>query len=951
MIMLDLYKPTGKASTFEGANETSASAGAVRARSRAPHPGTMRPLSLKRGALIALLSCICLSNISIAGTTGKLAGRITDSQTGEPIVGASVLVQGTSLGGATDVNGYYYVDFIPPGNYSVLIRAIGYQKATVNKVPIKIDLTFTLNMKLDPQALNAKEVVVTASRPIVQKDLTSTSVTVSASDISKMPVESVGQIIGLQAGVVGGHFRGGRSDEVAYLVDGLPVTDPFNGSLPLQVENSSIREMEVISGTFNAEYGQAMSGVVNIVTQDGGQKFHGSISAYTGDYVTTHTSLFPNVGKLTTLRTRDLEFTLDGPTLVIPDLTFFATGRYYYNPGYLYGQRIYNTTDISPFQLTDATGNPVLDPNGNAVYIMPHSGDSAYVAMNPSRLYSLNGKLTYSLPTLKFAYSLFYNDSWNKYYSHAWEWTPDGLMNNYMNNWIHSFQITHIPAPNIYQTLKFAVNRYSYNGGVYANPFDPRYTDPTQGSPLSNYTFQSGGQQSGRYERETLESILQWQLDDQISKHHKVGIGAEVDWYKLYDHGYNLVSPTSGTGLDSAYKPIYLNLGSISSQDPAGNQAYNRYPTQFSAYIQDKAEYDIMIINVGLRFDYFKPDAQFLYDLKNPLRDQNFPNAGRMVESSAKTQISPRLGISFPITDRGIIHFSYGHFFQIPSFSNLYDNPGELVLETGGLSSVMGNPDLKAQKTVMYEIGLQQALTSDLSLDFTVYNRDIRNWLGMEIINTYQGVNYARYINRDYANVKGVIVTLDKRFSDLFSIKIDYTFQIAEGDASDPMSIFYNNQSSPPIETNKIFVPLDWDQRNTLNAEADIGNANDWSVGLVFNYGSGFPYTQDVRISQGLLFDNNAVKPPTFNVDLRAQKSFTLAGGFNLNIFALVYNLLDIKNEVNVNAATGRANDLLMQDITSAGTIIGLNTLQQYVNDPTSYTAPRSLRIGAGLDF
>lgn len=388
--------------------------------------------------LVALLLIIGFSTISYGGTTGKLAGKITDAETGEPVVGATVLIQGTSIGAATDINGYYYIDYLPPGDYTVIISAVGYQNVVVKQVPIKIDLTFALDVKLNTQAINAKEVVVTAQRPLVQKDLTSTSVTVSASQISKMPVENVSQIISLQAGVVAGHFRGGRSDEVSYLVDGMSVTDPFNGSLPLQVQNSSIREMEVISGTFNAEYGQAMSGVVNIVTKDGTQKFHGSASAYAGDYVTNHTDLFPNVGKLTTFRTRDYELTLSGPSLAIPDLTFFATGRYYNDPGYLYGTRIYNTSDTSPQQILDASGNPVLDPNGNAIYFMPHTGDSAYVPMDPSRMYSANGKFTYSLPSVKLSYSVFYNNDWNKYYSHAWEWTPDGLMNNYMDNWIHS---------------------------------------------------------------------------------------------------------------------------------------------------------------------------------------------------------------------------------------------------------------------------------------------------------------------------------------------------------------------------------------------------------------------------------------------------------------------------------------------------------------------------------
>ncbi len=873
-------------------------------------------------------------NNTFAGTTGKLAGKITDAQTGEPLVGVNVLIQGTYLGAATDLEGYYYINNIPPGDYTVVISSIGYEKVFVKKVPIKIDLTYTLNVKMNPQSVNAKEVVVTAKRPLVQKDLTSTAVTVSSNEIKMMPVESVGQIINLQAGVVGGHFRGGRSDEVSYLIDGMPVTDAFNGSLPVQIENSSIREMEVISGTFNAEYGRAMSGVVNIVTQDGSQDFHGMISAYTGDYVTTHTNLFPNVGKLFTFRTRDYEFSLSGPTGISRNLTFFTTGRYYNNPGYFYGQRIFNVSDNPLNGPKDANDNPIIF----------HNGDSAYVPMSPTERYTFNGKLTYQLPAVKFSYSLFWNKSWNRYFSQQWAWNPDGLTNHYSTDWIHSFQLSHILSQSVYQTLKFSIDRYNYRGYVYQDPFDQRYVDPSQGVPSSSYTFQYGGQQNDRYERETIESILQWQLNAQVTRQHKIGLGIEADWYKLYNHDYSLQSPNSGSAADTIYTPIYRQLGT------PGNQAYTKYPTSFSAYVQDKAEYDIMIINFGLRFDYFKSNSQYLYDLNNPERDPNFPNAGRMVEAHAKTQLSPRLGISFPITDQGIIHFSYGHFFQIPSFSNLYVNSDEIIMPNGSLSTVMGNPDLEPERTVKYELGLQQALASDLALDFTIYYQDIRNLLGMEIYNTYHGAKFGRYINRDYANVRGFIVTLDKRFSDYFSVKLDYTYQLAEGDASDPMSVFYNNQTNPPVQTNKMFVPLNWDQRSTLNISANISQPNDWSVGLIFNYGSGFPYTEDVRISQGLLFENNGVKPPTYNVDLRAQKTFRVAG-FDVNLFALIYNLLDIKNEVNVNSATGRANDLLYQDITSAGNIIGLNTLQQYLNDPSSYSAPRQIRLGLSLGF
>jgi outer membrane receptor protein involved in Fe transport len=379
-----------------------------------------------------------------------------------------------------------------------------------------------------------------------------------------------------------------------------------------------------------------------------------------------------------------------------------------------------------------------------------------------------------------------------------------------------------------------------------------------------------------------------------------------------------------------------------------GNQSYTKKPVEFSAYVQDKVEYDNFIINAGVRFDYFNPSSSYPLDLRNPTKNPNFPDAGAMKDATAKIQVSPRLGVSFPITDQGIIHFSYGHFFQIPSFENLYYNSDYLVTPSSSLSNRIGNPDLEAQRTVMYELGLQQVLFTNIGLDFTVYYRDIRNLLGMEIINTYEGFKYARFINRDYANVKGFILSLDRRFADYFGIKMDYTYQIAEGNASDPMSVFYNNQTDPPVETNKKVVPLDWDQRSTLNLSFNVGQPGDWSVGAILQYGTGFPYTEDIRVSNGLRFENGGIKPTTFTVDLRAEKTIAL-GNVDMTFFALVYNLLDRKNEQNVDAASGRTNIDLFTYL--AGPIYGLNTIEQYVNNPGNFSAPRQLRLGVSVEF
>lgn len=891
--------------------------------------------------LLMLMMFIMGGSVTYAGITGKIAGKITDETTGEAILGANIIVEGTFLGAAADINGYYSINNVPPGKYRIIISAIGYTKTIVENVLVKIDLTVTVNVNMKSSVLELdQEVVVTSERPLVQKDLTSTSVTISADDIKMMPIENVGQIVNLQAGVIDGHFRGGRSNDVAYLIDGVVVTDPFNGGFNVEVENTSIRQMEVITGTFNAEYGQALSGVVNIVTEGGSDKFRVSASGYLGNYFTTGKDLFRNLDDAGRLAQKNIQLTLSGPTKLVDNLYFFLTGRYFNNTGHLYGKRVYNVTDDVPY---------FPNPMDKSLWIPRNTGDGAYVAMNPYTKYSANAKLTYALPAFVFTYSLFWDKTESKGYDHGFSLTPDGMMTHYGDDWLQSFQITHYPSSSTNQTLKISANNYNFKGYLYEDPFDPRYVNPTQGVAISNYTFRSGGNQGGRYQRHTKTYIGQWSLNSQISKEHKIGVGVEGRIYDIFNHNRDLVNLTDGQ-IDSLgniiFTPGYPGKGTISDQ--GSHIEYARFPMELSAYIQDKMEYDIMIINVGVRFDYFNSRARMPLDKRNPTRNPNFPGFDQWVDASAKTQFSPRLGASFPITDQGIIRFSYGHFFKIPAFENLYQNPDFIVRPGNSLNSVIGNPDLSAEKNIIYEVGLQQGLFENIALNISVYYRDIRNWLGMEIVNTYEGFKYARFINRDYANVRGFVVTLDKRFADYFSAKIDYTYQIAEGNASDPYSVYNKNQTNPPIEESKTVVPLDWDQRHTLNLSLNVGEPGDWTVGMIFQYGSGMPYTEDVKISKGVRFENGGIKPTYYNLDLRADKVFKLFG-ININTYIMIYNALDIRNEFGVYASTGRANaDLNTQ---YAGDVIGLNSIEEYVKNPSMYSSPREVRVGIGIDF
>jgi len=318
------------------------------------------------------------------------------------------------------------------------------------------------------------------------------------------------------------------------------------------------------------------------------------------------------------------------------------------------------------------------------------------------------------------------------------------------------------------------------------------------------------------------------------------------------------------------------------------------------------------------------------------------------VDAEAKYQLSPRLGCSFPISDEGAIHFAYGHFFQIPRFETLYLNSTFYVEKGAGLSTVTGNPDLKPERRVNYELGVQQVVHPEVTVDFTLYYADIRNLLGTEIIETYDKYQYARYINRDYGNVRGFTLSLEKRFSNYYGANIDYTYQIAEGNSSDPQSVFQDNQSDPPVESEKKVVPLNWDQRSTLNLSVNAGNPGSWNIGLIGRFGSGMPYTRDRQRSIDVRFENDGRRPTTYGLDLRADKQFRM-GKRGFTTYLLIYNLLDRKNEYGVYSTTGRATYDL--NVLYAGEIIGLNTIDEYIKNPGMYSAPREIRLGFQFGF
>lgn len=1035
----------------------------------------MKPRKLFAIVLLVLASVTVLV---YSGTTGKITGQISDATTGEPLISANVVIRGTTMGAATDFEGNYVILNVPPGVYTLSISSVGYQPVQYSNVQVNIDLTTTIDVKLQPTVINIGEQIITAERSLVIKDMTSSLATMTADQIRTLPVQAVQQVLRLNAGIIedGGRLsiRGGRTGEVAYWVDGISATDLYDGRVGVAVENSAVQELQVISGTFNAEYGQAMSGIVNIITKEGGEKYTGQIKLYAGDYVSNRAEynlykklvteedrsrpLQSGTGYLTKIVSSEVdkpladfnpiyngEFSLSGPLpLIGSSITFFANGRYFYDEGYYYGRNWFRPTGVR--------------------------GDSSRVALNPNENMTLLGKLTFQATgTMKLGYNVYWNSNkrernyfrtnsvdyqfnvtgsanFNQFNVHDYKYNPYGIPQFRGEGLTHTVTLNHVLSPSTFYELR--ASRYTSKSKqfVFENPtqkvrylvrvepnpsanppvaeeiFDPTttagkqrlqeiisdtrgitwsyivdpngpdgYTDPQTTSAQATASFVTNGMDRTRTERSSAYWVGKFDMTSQINKTHQLKFGSEVRLHELELHSYQLEARRENNVIVRPYEPAIPEVGSIYRHD------YYREPREASLYIQDKIEFNDIILNVGLRYDYFDANANIPTDPTDPNIYGRGPDAGPFKEINKykdlngngiiddservitneytpserrkfmqkkvdpKTALSPRLGISFPITDRGVIHFSYGHFFQIPEFQYLYANP-DFKVSSGSGTSLFGNPDLKPQKTVQYEIGLQQQLTDMIGVDVTLFYRDIRDWVGTSrrIQTAKDDVSYSQFVNKDYENVRGVTLKLEKRYSNNFSFRADYTFQVAEGTYSNPTDEWNAvlAQRAPVLQ----LLPVNWDQRHTVNAQF-VYNLFDWSFSVIGRYWAGRPYTpafsQDdplfvAGVSISRFQTNSERRSDQKSIDLTVNKSFKLFSDFTLEVFVNVYNVLDQKDATAVYADTG-SPDYTTNNTQNPNKVPydpnRVTTVEDFVLQPSWYTAPRQIQAGITLGF
>ncbi len=957
-------------------------------------------------SLFILILMLCVKSV-FSGTTGKISGTVIDKASGTVLPGVNVLVVGTNFGAATNQDGKFLIINLQPGRYTLRISMIGYRTANITDLRVFSDRSVQVHIELDAAVIEGEEVTVVAEREAVEFDRTNTASYVGQEEIEMLPVSTMNEIIQLQAGVIadaGGnlHFRGGRSREVAYLIDGVPVTNTFNqgGGSNVNIENNFIKELQVISGTFNAEYGAVQSGIINIVTKVPENKFSATFDAIVGGYYSPNKAQYIGLDGFDPVDENEFKFSVSGP-LPIPKkmgkLGFYFNGRLVDSDGWLNGERRYRPEDGWEIEVYREWYRATFDPDDPVMIPLPdslHTGDGKIVNMDWNKTINLNTKIVYQpKPSLSLAYNVFYSTSVGQRYNNSWKFTPGGLETDYEDNITHLLVLTHAPKDNLFYNLRYSLQKNEEMDYMYEDPLDQRYqiTSVNSWDPGLNTGYDFGGVAS--WDREWFDQSinlfngdLTWQINNVLELkagfeaknyrlHYKNAPMREMLRYETLQFPY-LQSEIVGLELtwnhfrdatrDYEYGNIRLReTNADSAADDQFYVNYNRYPVEGAGYFQTTLSMGEIILNAGLRLDFFQPKDRYAPDYSIVFPE--FVGADEYYKPARdKYQFSPRVGLSFPISSKGALRLSYGHFFQIPSYEKMYQNP---VLPHYNQFSIanttIGNPNLKPEKTIQYEIGLQQELTDAVAMELSVFYKDIHDLLGLEILTLSNATSFNRYINKEYGSASGVTLALDYRAANgKLNAGLDYTYMKAKGTASSPDAAVDVQILSGPgrgaytLATKRINY-LDWDQSHSLNGSASWRPAKGWNFSLLGQLGSGLPYTPatlnpSISIPSGW-WDNNGRKPLRWTVDLKALKSFKY-GSMRWGIYANIFNIFNHLDENRVNAITGHAGPqarLPEQERLRNYRIrqLGEFTLDEANYNPSWYSRPRLIQFGLNFKF
>jgi outer membrane receptor protein involved in Fe transport len=830
----------------------------------------------------------CLPLILSAGTVGKISGRIIDAESNETLAGVDVCISAIACGGASDSEGNFFILNIPPGTYEVEASMIGYRSEIKKDVKVYADHTTYVNFSLYPGIIEIDNpVVVVAEEPVIDIDMTSKEIRITRDEIDILPVSSPKEVISIQGGVTTDasgdlHVRGGRTGELAYYIDGIEVSNPLLNSAP-QFEKNIISEMSILSGTFNAEYGNVMSGVVNIVTPEGEPVLSSHLE---------YTSFTINPSPY---RRQDW-IDPDSATDAHRD----SAGNSLYQPPTL-------DNDFAGEVSAHLTG-PVFFDKNSRFYLSGHFlNQESYLPFGYDYGYALNGKLTRRFGMkIKVFIDVSYARAEEQDYNHLYKYLYDNYLVNYSRNIRIIVGVNHSLRNNLFYNMRF---------GYIVDSLETRSSDLVADTIIEpvydNYSeFYISGYPIFWQEVITKKYAVKTDITLQTAKIHNIKLGFESNLHRLT--------------LDNRRQ--LFTRGSIVYQD------YEKKPIDGAVYIQDKIEHNYLVMNAGFRFDYYYPDATMWEDIEDP--------ASAVSDVEPRYQLSPRLGLSYPITDNAMFHFAYGHFFQTPPYEIMYFNNNYIAYpESIPQYGLVGNPRVEPQRTTTYEAGVKYALKDIYGIDLTIFLKDIENLLATTEVRSFP-YDYIVYTNEDFGSVQGFDITVKRRLTAGFGFSLNYTYQIARGNRSFAMQGFYDVYSGLPERMKEYY--LDFDRRHTVAGVLNVSFNELGGAGMNLKASSGLPYTP--YISEGVVVEENSARMAwEYSIDIMLHQGFRI-GRAVMDVFLKGTNITDHINPLYVYARSGEPWD-------TGEPAGGLMGSQDYIMDPSHVGPRRFIKAGISIGF
>ncbi len=919
---------------------------------------------MRRKFYFFLTATMFLPYLIFAGTQGKIKGKVVDSQTGEPLVGAAVVVVGTSFGSTTDLNGEFNILKLEVGTYSLRASYIGYQTITVSNVRVNADLTSEANFKLPAEGVQVGTVEVIAERPLVNKSATAAVRIVDNDFIATLPVRGVANIVSLQPGVVsnGGNFyiRGARADATGYVVDGVPSSNKLMGGRGVTFNSETVEQIQVQAGGYSAEYGNATGGLVFSQLRTGSETWKFSLLAETDNYTKQGTKSLGGYS----YGYSDYTATFGGPVMT-EKLRFFGSiqNTFFRDPAV----RFWDGINVK---------NVITDPTKTPAHIgtsLPDTLNLSYQAGNRfggmSNAFNYVGTLLYNMGNLQLKASGSYSTSEQKNTAGIFDiFNASRTAMFTFHNGFGNFKVTHFLTPSInyeasaYYTyrkdvtmdpdLKDNFNAYGDSaanrkvGYVFQSKYTPleQYTiyggDVTiaqRGVPRSGYDVQKETKYGGRVDFSAQQ------------KNHALKAGGEYNTYTIrrFNPGNTLLRAqtvndaskskdqktielrTQGGGLDNYGYNVWGE--EISSDITKGSSVTDlgpRLPVEAAVYVQDKMELPDINLYVGIRYDYIdnggitlKDPAFVTFDDVNKVISRN-----SYKKTEAAQYISPRIGFSFPVTDQTVFHAQFNKLVSSTQFRDSYLGLGRTYshVKGGNYFTAVSGYGLKPERTTQYEIGFAQQISDFASFDVTTFYRDIQNQIQYTQIqpsSTSSQQVYPTLVNGDYSTTKGVEIRVTLRRVNRIQAQMSYTYSDAKGTGSNPQSLAGAVAASgQPGYIPKFVFPTDFNQTHSGNASIDYrfakndgGILSQSGVNLLLTFGSGFSFTRlditslsvtDARSRVPLEPIGSSTTPWQFRFDLRVDKAVEF-GRLSADFYIYVQNLLNLDNPTSVFPRTG----------------------------------------------